>query len=900
MKKFVVLLVGSLLLIAGAFGQPLPVQTKTVDPNNLPVWPINQYGEPLLLDYTNGRLMTESSAMGAIGTYNAGGGGATGPLPLQTLTVDPNALPVYSGGVYGYPLLIDKNNGKLIVESSSGSGLPDQTGNAGKYLTTDGTNASWAVVAGTGTVTNLSIVSANGFAGTVATSTTTPAITISTTITGILKGNGTAIAAASAGTDYEVPITFSTGLTRTVNTVTVNTTQNILKISGLTSNGLVTTSGGDGTLGVTIPGTGVLTALAVNVGSAGAFVTFNGAGGTPSALTLTNATGLPIAGLTAASQAQGDVIYYNGTNWVRLAAGTNGNFLQTQGAGANVQWAAGGAGTISSGTTNRIPKYTAATTIGNSLLSDDGTTLTYTGSGGINAAGSATGIITITGLTSGSFKLTGADAMAQILTLSVAAQTSGAATATIPDLAGVSQTISFIGKAETLSGAKTFSGGVLASGANANDFSGGSGTFKTSTGLNTIGGAATFNSTITLGGTALSFGALPSGATTTGTLGTFSAQTYTVTGTNTATAFQGLYHGVVTVTDASAGTVTDLFSENWAGPAVGAGSLIVTRGHTLGILDSTSAASSITGAFIIATTYGTSATSIGMGGGNLNAGGNGTFGGTLSVTGALTFTAGLGSTTATTQSAGDASTKVSTTAYADRDSQLQYNAQTGTTYTLVLADGTPGSATAGVSMSNAASNTLTVPTNASVAFPVGWTIPILNLGVGATTIAAAGGVTINAPGGLLTIGTTNGSGVLNKTATNTWQWYGASLPAVVASGRVTAQSAANASIATFTVGAADSSFNVSANMEVSASTTLVTTLTCTYTDESNTARSMIFPVQQVSGSFIAAGAITGTGAWETPVMHIRCKAATAITILTSTGTFTGITYTAEGVITQTR
>lgn len=42
------------------------------------------------------------------------------------------------------------------------------------------------------------------------------------------------------------------------------------------------------------PGTGVGTALAVNVGSAGAFVAFNGALGTPSSGTLTNATGLPI------------------------------------------------------------------------------------------------------------------------------------------------------------------------------------------------------------------------------------------------------------------------------------------------------------------------------------------------------------------------------------------------------------------------------------------------------------------------------------------------------------------------------------------------------------------------------------------------------------------------------
>lgn len=50
---------------------------------------------------------------------------------------------------------------------------------------------------GSGTVTSVSVVSANGFAGSVATATTTPAITLSTTITGILSGNGTAISAAT-------------------------------------------------------------------------------------------------------------------------------------------------------------------------------------------------------------------------------------------------------------------------------------------------------------------------------------------------------------------------------------------------------------------------------------------------------------------------------------------------------------------------------------------------------------------------------------------------------------------------------------------------------------------------------------------------------------------------------
>lgn len=51
----------------------------------------------------------------------------------------------------------------------------------------------------TGTVSSVSVTSANGLAGTVATATTTPAITLSTSITGLLKGNGTAISAQTTG-----------------------------------------------------------------------------------------------------------------------------------------------------------------------------------------------------------------------------------------------------------------------------------------------------------------------------------------------------------------------------------------------------------------------------------------------------------------------------------------------------------------------------------------------------------------------------------------------------------------------------------------------------------------------------------------------------------------------------
>ena len=68
--------------------------------------------------------------------------------------------------------------------------------------------------AGAGTVTTVSVTSANGFAGTVATASSTPAITITTSITGLLKGNATAISAATAGTDYQAPIGTISGIVK--------------------------------------------------------------------------------------------------------------------------------------------------------------------------------------------------------------------------------------------------------------------------------------------------------------------------------------------------------------------------------------------------------------------------------------------------------------------------------------------------------------------------------------------------------------------------------------------------------------------------------------------------------------------------------------------------------------
>jgi hypothetical protein len=65
--------------------------------------------------------------------------------------------------------------------------------------------------------------------------------------------------------------------------------------------------------------------------------------GTP--LVSTQSWGYP-GGLTIASQAQGDVLYFNGTSWVRLAPGTANYFLQTKGAAANPVWALPSAGAV--------------------------------------------------------------------------------------------------------------------------------------------------------------------------------------------------------------------------------------------------------------------------------------------------------------------------------------------------------------------------------------------------------------------------------------------------------------------------------------------------------------------------------------------------------------------------
>jgi hypothetical protein len=148
---------------------------------------------------------------------------------------------------------------------------------------------------GSGTVTSVSIVSANGFAGSVATATTVPAITVSTSITGMVKANGTSLQAATSGTDY------SAGT------------------SGLATGILKSTTG-----------TGALT-----VAIAGDFPTFN-QNTTGTASNVTGTVAAANGGTAQTTYTLGDILYSSATNTLAKLAGqttTTRNFLRQTGNG---------------------------------------------------------------------------------------------------------------------------------------------------------------------------------------------------------------------------------------------------------------------------------------------------------------------------------------------------------------------------------------------------------------------------------------------------------------------------------------------------------------------------------------------------------------------------------------
>lgn len=271
----------------------------------VPVFTVDAKGR--ITSVTNTTITTNPGTVTSV----QGSGGTTG----LTFT----GGPITSSGTLtlgGTLAIANGGTGQTTAANAINALLPTQTGNSGKILSTNGTVASWVDNA-VGTVTSVSVVTANGISGTVATATSTPAITLTLgaitptsvaatgtvagsnlsgtntgdqtiTLTGDVTGSGTGTFAATLsstgvvantyGSATQVPvftvdakgrITGVTNTTITAGAGTVTSVQGSGGTTGLTFSGGPVTSSGTLTLGGTLAiangGTGQTTQqLAIN------------------------------------------------------------------------------------------------------------------------------------------------------------------------------------------------------------------------------------------------------------------------------------------------------------------------------------------------------------------------------------------------------------------------------------------------------------------------------------------------------------------------------------------------------------------------------------------------------------------------------------------------------------
>lgn len=251
--------------------------------------------------------------------------------------------------------------------------FPAAQGAASTFLQNDGAgNLSWTGGSG-GTVTSVSVVTANGFAGTVATATTTPAITLTTSITGILQGNGTAISAAPTTGSGNVVLSTSPVLTTpNIGSATGSVSGNAGTATALQTARTINGVSFDGTSNITVAAAaGTLTGSTLAAGVTASSLTSVG--------TITsgtwNGTAVDVAhgGTGDTTLTNHGVLLGQGTSpVVATSTGTSGQVLTSNGASADPTFQDAGASSVGnflfSVTSDVSLAQSATTTIGTFTL----------------------------------------------------------------------------------------------------------------------------------------------------------------------------------------------------------------------------------------------------------------------------------------------------------------------------------------------------------------------------------------------------------------------------------------------------------------------------------------------------------------------------------------------------
>lgn len=300
--------------------------TKVYAPGHLVYVAVVEYAHPtngkLFVKVQNGyeldelhNVSAQSPTTGQTIVYNS----ATSLWEKNTVSL--------TNGINGTLALANGGTGQTTANGALNALLPVQTGNTGKYLTTDGTNSSWATISGSGTVTSVSLTMPSGFSVSGSPVTTAGTLAVTTALNGILKGNGTGFTTAVSGTDY-APATSGSSILYANGSGGFSS---VIVGTGLSfSAGTLSTTGGSGTV----------TSVAVSGGTTG-LTTSGGPITSSGTITLTGT-------LSIANGGTGQTTANAAFNALAPSqTGNSGKVLTTD--GTNTSWTAvGGSGTVTS------------------------------------------------------------------------------------------------------------------------------------------------------------------------------------------------------------------------------------------------------------------------------------------------------------------------------------------------------------------------------------------------------------------------------------------------------------------------------------------------------------------------------------------------------------------------